>query len=147
MGTGQLSQGQIRPGIIKAALEQFYQDLSILMFNDRWILVNTKHSNIDLCVGLSWPRRYYGLFPLCTVCTIYFPHVPTPRVSASVLLAAASYSDNNAIIEGLASSRCLVTIHNMGLALKRILRLNKNILLIIKARYSNRNTICFCVFC
>ena len=49
-------------------------------------------------------------------------------MSASVLLAAASYSDNNAIIEGLASSRCLVTIHNMGLALKRILRLNKNIL-------------------
>lgn len=50
-----------------------------------------------------------------------------------MLLAAASYSDNNAIIEGLASSRRLVTIHNMGLALKRILRLNKIILLYYKS--------------
>ena len=47
------------------------------------------------------------------------PQVSTPGVSASVLLAA-SYSDNNAIIEGLASYT-IVTIHNIGLAGKKIL--------------------------
>lgn len=64
-----------------------------VIFNDLWFRKKypSKHCSIrwTFC-GMSWPRR---VLPLST-----------PGVSASVLLAA-SYSDNNAIIEGLALSR------------------------------------------
>ena len=110
MGTGQLFQGQsdLTSDLALSRLlgSDKYKDLSYLMISESVAVQIWNIPALILHMNILWHLVTQENVPS-------LPQVSTPGVSASVLLAA-SYSDNNAIIEGLASYHSYYSQHRPG---------------------------------